>query len=83
MRSYTRPAFLSEYEDDYEHPKVLELEQRIDHSIEWFEEVCAILYGKKPFDLDDLENCLDELSSHLGCKIPSNNLQVTLNQKTA
>jgi hypothetical protein len=83
MRSYTRPAFITwDDEEDYDHPEVLELEQRIDHARDWFEEVCEILYGKKEFDSTDLENALDELGSHLSCRIPNNDLQVTYKEKS-
>lgn len=75
---YNRPLDWYEPEEDYEsNPKIEELEQTIDCARDWFIDLTDILYGKKIFDIDQLENSLDELGSYLGYKIPITNLKIT------
>ena len=63
-----------------------EVSQRLDDATDWFKEIVEILYGKKPFDLNQLENALDEISSYLRVNIPKTHLMVSmtpLNQKNS
>lgn len=62
--------------DDYN-----EVSQRLDDARDWFQEAIDIMYGKKPFDVGQLENSLDELGAYLNCRIPKNDLQVTIRMK--
>ena len=82
MRSYEMGAFNSwDFEDDdREDPKVLELEQKIDDARDWFSEAIEILYGKRPFDSERLDYCLDEAATYLSYKIPYNDLQIVKKQ---
>ncbi len=71
------PRYKEFYEWDYT-PAHEEIMQRMDEASDWFDYVTAILYGKKPLDLVDLENALDELGHLLQRKLPSNDLKITV-----
>jgi len=75
--------FNEEYDDYLVNPDLKELNQRLDDAGEWFEEVTDILYGKKAFNLIDLENALDELGSYLKRKIPLNELKLKKDEEVA
>jgi hypothetical protein len=63
-------------DDYYEHPEVEKLEKRIDGAKDWFAEIVDILYGNKKFDLDRLDESLDELGSYLGHDFTETTLKI-------
>lgn len=72
---------LDHFDWDYGEPgptyeEVMQVEQRLDDSAEWFREVLEYLYGKRPFNENNFERALDELGSYLGVRLPTTDLKV-------
>jgi|GEM_PF-4308898 len=42
----------------------------------WFESIVEQLYSNQDLDLEDLENCLDEMSHLIKVKLPAHSLQI-------
>lgn len=63
-------------DDDFASSEMKDLVQSFDNAQEWFSETLDILYGKKQFSADRLEQALDELSSYLRVKLPRKDLSV-------
>jgi len=55
-----------------------EVSQKLDDASEWLSEVVDLLYGKKEFNLTDLDNALNELGAYLGVKLPNKEMTVKI-----
>jgi len=55
-------------------------QEALDGAKYWFKEVLEILYHKG--EIEDLENCLEELGAKFGVNIPETDLQVVRKSRT-
>lgn len=75
---YIQPGYRDEPDMDNDfNPAAEKLELQLAEARDWFSEIVGILYGRKPFDLGELENSLDELGAYLEYKVPNTNIRIT------
>jgi hypothetical protein len=53
-----------------------EKEKDLNSVKEWMTSLIQQLYGREPFDLMMVENCLDEIAHYMGLKLPEEDLQI-------
>lgn len=67
---------------EYEYYQCNENKQLVKDLRYWMQAILDQLYGKEEFNVEDLENALDEMVHYLGLKLPMGELQVKLKESS-